>query len=179
MKKNAFIKSLNQELSFLSRKEREEIIHYYDEMISDALEHGESEEEFVATLGSPEEIRGNIQKDGTFMDKVKNQFGHSFSQVFDTTVKVIGYFLFCIFAVVILSVSFSFVTSGLTMIAVSVYQLVVQPDVPTLQTIYQLSVILLGTGLGILGVGLFKWFFTTAKDMIQKVFKTVKSLLEK
>ena len=56
MKKEQFIKNLRYSLRKLKKDEREKYIAYYEEIISDMIENGVSEEEAVAHQGGTEEI---------------------------------------------------------------------------------------------------------------------------
>ena len=59
MKKEQFIKNLRYSLRKLKKDEREKYLAYYEEIISDMIENGVSEEEAVA---HQEETRKNSQK---------------------------------------------------------------------------------------------------------------------
>ncbi len=56
MKKKEFLKKLKKGLAPMGGYERQRVLDYYDEMISDRVENGKTEEEAVAELGSPEYV---------------------------------------------------------------------------------------------------------------------------
>lgn len=61
MRKQEFLKSLSRELSSLPKKEREERLAFYSEMIDDRMEEGFLEEDAVAGVGSVTEIATQIR----------------------------------------------------------------------------------------------------------------------
>lgn len=60
MNKSEFLRILRQRLGQLPAEEREQNIAYYEELFSDMLEEGMSEEEAAAHLGDPEQIAREI-----------------------------------------------------------------------------------------------------------------------
>ena len=56
MNKQKFLNSLQKRLSHLPRKEAEERLTFYSEMIDDRMEEGLSEEDAVAAVGTVDEI---------------------------------------------------------------------------------------------------------------------------
>lgn len=60
MTKQAFMDALTKGLSSLSKEDRERIVEYYSEMISDRMEDGLSEEAAVADVGNWEDIAQQI-----------------------------------------------------------------------------------------------------------------------
>lgn len=60
MSKQEFLKKLKYELRKLKKEERNKYIEYYDEIISDIVELGASEEQAVAKQGNVEKIAGDI-----------------------------------------------------------------------------------------------------------------------
>lgn len=60
MNKTDFLENLKKGLGSISGNERQSVLDYYDEMISDGVENGKTEEEAVAELGSPESVVENI-----------------------------------------------------------------------------------------------------------------------
>lgn len=60
MNKIDFLEKLKKGLAPISGNERQSVLDYYDEMISDRIENGKTEEEAVAELGSPESVVENI-----------------------------------------------------------------------------------------------------------------------
>ena len=60
MNKSEFLRILRQHLGQLPAEEREQNIAYYEELFSDMLEEGMSEEEAAAHLGDPEQIAREI-----------------------------------------------------------------------------------------------------------------------
>ena len=60
MNKSEFLRILRQCLGQLPAEEREQNIAYYEELFSDMLEEGMSEEEAAAHLGDPEQIAREI-----------------------------------------------------------------------------------------------------------------------
>jgi len=178
MRKNEFLRELRKQLGFLSRSEQEEILNYYDELIQDSSDHGENEKEFIASLGPIEDIVQNIKNDGSFFEKVRARVPFSVSEVFDVTVKVIGYFFFVVFAITILSISFSFFTSGIAVIFYSVIQIVTHYDQDMTVTLLRLSQMMVGAGILILGIAMFKWFFNAARTNLKQLLKKVQSLMK-
>ncbi len=60
MDKQDFLTKLNRQLKCLKKAERKKYIEYYEEIISDIVENGESEEEAIARQGNPEQIAREI-----------------------------------------------------------------------------------------------------------------------
>lgn len=56
MDKNSFLKQLSERLKHLSESERKDILYDYEEHINEAMLSGETEEEVIRKLGSPESI---------------------------------------------------------------------------------------------------------------------------
>ena len=71
MKKEQFIKNLRYSLRKLKKDEREKYLAYYEEIISDMIENGVSEEEAVAHQGETKKSLGYIPGGST------NDFAHS------------------------------------------------------------------------------------------------------
>jgi uncharacterized membrane protein len=63
MNKKDFLNELKYSLKQFSEKEVQEVINYYDEMISDRMESGMSEEAVVASLGNIKNIKAQIAAD--------------------------------------------------------------------------------------------------------------------
>ena len=60
MTKQLFLNELSAALHGLPREERYRTLSYYDELIDDRMEDGQSEEDAVESLGSPEQIAREI-----------------------------------------------------------------------------------------------------------------------
>ena len=61
MNKQEFLTKLNRQLKCLKKTERKKYIEYYEEIISDIVENGESEENAIARQGKPEQIAREIE----------------------------------------------------------------------------------------------------------------------
>lgn len=73
MTKEKFIELLRKALSPLPKKERDERISFYSEMIADRMEEGVGEEEAVALVGSVEEIARQILAESNVEPKAKSR----------------------------------------------------------------------------------------------------------
>lgn len=73
MTKREFLRRLSRELSLLKFSERQRTIAYYSEMIDDAIDAGESEEEVIARLGSPDEIAAQILSEAASRGELKKK----------------------------------------------------------------------------------------------------------
>lgn len=62
MTKKAFCKELNRALKKVKRKERAGCINHYEELISDLMENGMSEEEAVNSLGNVKDIADDLMQ---------------------------------------------------------------------------------------------------------------------
>lgn len=178
MRKNEFLKELRKRLDFVQKGEQEEVLNYYDELIQDALDHGETEQTFIEQLGPIDDIIVNIKKDGTFFEKVRSRVPFSVSEAFGVTVKVIGYFFFGVFAITMLSIGFSFVVSGASVIILSMVQIFVNLQQAIAIVLLRVSQIFVGAAILIFGIAIWKWFFEVSKTTLKTLLKKVQNLLK-
>ncbi|NCA96871.1 MAG: DUF1700 domain-containing protein [Bacteroidia bacterium] len=73
MKKNEFISKLRQEIRNLPYDEVEKTIAYYEEIISDRMEDGSSEDDAVASLGTPEAIARDLLANQSFSTIIRHK----------------------------------------------------------------------------------------------------------
>lgn len=66
MDKKSFLDELRNRLSFLPKDELERTLAYYNEMISDRIDAGMSEEEAVKAVGSIDEIVESVRTEGNY-----------------------------------------------------------------------------------------------------------------
>ncbi len=181
MNKYEFLYKLNKNLLSYSVREREEITHYYDELIQDAIDNGETEEEFINRLGSIETIIRTIKKDDTFIDNVKEKKNFELKKVFSITSKVIGYAIYILLVIVIASVAFSFATSGASLFVIGATKLVVgiKNSVSGMSILMYLGNILLGSGLLLLGIYGFIWLVKQSKNKLEKLLEWIQEFFNK
>ena len=181
MNKYEFLYKLNESLDHCSPKERKEVVHYYDELIQDALDNGESEAQFIDKLGSIDKITRTIKKDTGFMTNLKDKQNYQLRKVFDVSVKVLGYFIFGIIVLTIGSIAFSFVTSGGAVIVYSGIRLYdgYLNALSNASLIMYAGNIAVGLGLLIVGVWGFKWLFKQSKDQLEKLMEFIQSKVKK
>ena len=60
MTRNKYLKELRSFLGKLPKEDRKRILEFYNELIDDKLEAGQSEEEILGEFGSPEELAKQI-----------------------------------------------------------------------------------------------------------------------
>ena len=63
MTRNKYLKELRSFLGKLPKEDRKRILEFYNELIDDKLEAGQSEEEILGEFGSPEELAKQIFQD--------------------------------------------------------------------------------------------------------------------
>ena len=71
MKRAVFLEELKKELSFLSKEELDEVIADQEEFIRDAMSTGRSEEDVIASLGTPKSFAESIKLEYK-MKKIKD-----------------------------------------------------------------------------------------------------------
>lgn len=181
MNKYEFLYKLNKNLLTYSVREREEITHYYDELIQDAIDNGESEEDFITRLGSVETIIRTIKKDDSFIDNVKDKKNFELKKVFSITSKVIGYAIYVVLIIIIASVAFSFATSGASLFIIGVTRLImgIKNSVSSMSILMYLGNILLGSGLLLLGIYGFIWLIKQSKNKLEKLLEWIQDLINK
>ncbi len=142
MKKKDFIRELKFKIRKLDKKEVEDIISYYSELIDDRIEQGENEEDIILSLGSIDLIAKNIFEEknisnedieiveSEIVDNKKAKYNN------DTTVLKIlllvllfplwislGVFFLTIL-IIILSVFFAIAVSSIALIASGIFTLI-------------------------------------------------------
>jgi uncharacterized membrane protein len=181
MNKYEFLYKLNESLDHCSAKERKEVVHYYDELIQDAIDNGESEALFIDKLGSIDKITRTIKKDTGFLANIKDKKNFELKKVFDVSVKILGYFIFAIVVFTIGTIAFSFVTSGGAVLVYSVIRLYEGyiNSLSTASLILYGGNIAVGMGLILVGVWAFKWLFNQSKNQLEKILEYIQSLVKK
>jgi len=117
MTRNEFFQELESALAGLPRSEIDRISEYYDEIISEALEEGKTEEDICGSLDRPEDIAGRVRAEIAFVRAEQQPSAKSMSTVL---IILLGIFALPIGLPVTLAV-FSVILS----IAVSVFAVVV------------------------------------------------------
>jgi uncharacterized membrane protein len=67
MNRNEFLWALNNALSGLPQSEITRVTEYYDELITEAMDAGKTEEEACAGLGSPSDVAGRVRAEMAFI----------------------------------------------------------------------------------------------------------------
>jgi len=170
MNRYEFLYKLDKALTGFSDQEKKEIVHYYEELIMDARDSGDTEEAFINRLGSVETIVRTIRRDGSFVTNVKEKKDFQLKKVFDITARLIGYSIYGLFVVTVGSIAFGFCASGISLLFAAavgfIRDSVTDPTIAT-QVMYAGGMVL-GGGLFLGGVWGFKWIFNTAKAFIEK-----------
>lgn len=178
MTKYEFLHKLNMELLKHKCQDPKEVLSYYEEIIADAVDSGADEETFIQELGSVEKICRFIQKDDTFVEKVKAKQPIKLQTVFSTSVKVIGYLIFLWFVVIMGSVGISLLASGFSLFGFAFFRLI--------QSAYDLNAIflfigllLMGSGIVLLGITLFRWLIKESKPRLEQLLEYVQQWMKK
>ncbi|PKL00719.1 MAG: hypothetical protein CVV56_04425 [Tenericutes bacterium HGW-Tenericutes-1] len=181
MNKYEFLYKLNKNLDSFKSSDRDEITHYYDELIQDAVDNGENEDAFIDRLGSVETIIRTIKKDDTFVTNVKEKKDFELRKVFSATSKLVGYAIFVFVIIVIGSIAFSFVTSGASLLVVGTTRMIIgiKNSVSSMTLIMYAGNIFLGIGLLLLGASGFWWLIKQSKDKLEKLLEWIQKTLDK
>ena len=178
MTKYEFLHKLNLELLKNKCQDPKEVLSYYEEIIADAVDSGANEETFIHELGSVEKICRYIQKDDSFVEKVKAKEPIKLQTVFSTSVKVIGYLIFLWFVVVMGTVGISLLVSGFSLFGFAFFRLI--------QSAYDLNAIflfvgllLMGSGIVLLGITLFRWLLKESKPKLEQLLEMVQQWIRK
>lgn len=162
----------------MPRYEQKEILDYYDEMISDAIDNGENEYDFIQSLGSIEQIVNNLKTDGSFLEKIKSHSNEYIADVTSLSVKIIGYFILAIIGIVVLSVGISLFIAGVGVTLYALFHLFY--NLTTIaEILLMVSMILFGLGLSIISIVFIRWFFKDIKDFLKKLITQVDELIRR
>lgn len=179
MNRRQFLKELKIELRKRRDFETEEVLFYYDEMIQDAIDNGESEEIFVMNLGSVKDIVRRLEDDKEFLIELKHKNSDAIRNVLSTTVKVISYFIFGVLAFTIVVTSFSVFMSGIAVVIAAIGQVLISNPADILGYLLMFGVILIGFSLIVISVGVVKWFFNQANPALLSIFRKINDFINK
>ena len=88
MNKAEFLKSLDADLTKMNAAEKKKYVIYYDEMISDYIENGRTEEEAVNKIGAPAKIAKELLEE---YDSVKINLPTTGSRSLNIILTIIGF----------------------------------------------------------------------------------------
>jgi uncharacterized membrane protein len=179
MNRRNFLRALKEELRKRRDIETEEVLFYYDELIQDAIDNGESEDVFIANLGSVKDIVRRLEDDKEFVSKVKSKNNDVVKDVLSKSVKIIGYFIFGVIGFSLAVTCISVFFSGVGIIFYAIGRALVNPPVETYGYLVLLGFVLVGISLTLLGVGVMKWFINQAKPALLTIFRNINDFVNK
>lgn len=158
MDKNSYLKSLDENLSSLSKEEREEAIKYYEEYFNDASD----DEKVINELGDPKHLADNILKD--YNVKAETKKAVTLESNNRTTILLIVIILCIAFSPVILpgilgiiAAIFGISIAGIAMIGVSIAFVGLAIGMYT--TSFAMGTLFLGIAFIILSIGVIFAYF--------------------
>ncbi|MBI9009822.1 MAG: DUF1700 domain-containing protein [Tenericutes bacterium] len=179
MKRREFLRNLKTELKKRRDIEVEEVLFYYDELIQDAIDSGETEEIFIANLGSVEDILRRLVDEEEFIISVKKKNDKVVREVLDKTVKIIGYFVYGIVAFTLVVVSFSVFMSGLGVVGLAIFRLITTTPVDSYGYFAILGIALIGLSLLVLGIAVVKWLFNNLTASLLVIFRNINNFFNR
>lgn len=188
MKKEQFLKELKHSLRKFDNNEIDQVINYYDEMISDKIEMGQTEDSIIASLGSSKDISREVQLDlisnrvqnKNNIEKTSSSFFILFALLLSPALFPIAIVLFVVFFTII-------VTSGALMFGfgattISLIVSLIPSVIFTAQTvgagsaIFTVGVILLlSAAFGLLTIA----FYKLTKEVLAQIIKFTLKIAKK
>ena len=179
MNRKQFLKVLKEELRKRRDIETEEVLFYYDEMIQDASDNGESEDVFIMNLGSVKDIVRRLEDDEDFLTKVKDRNSTIVKNVLSTTVKITGYFIFGVIAFSLSVTGISLFFSGVGVVIAAIIRGFMSTPMDIYSYLILLGIVLIGLSLIVLSIGIVKWFFNQANPALLTIFRRLNDFLNK
>lgn len=189
MNKKEFLSKLDENLKFLSRKEREEVIKDYEEHFANALSAGKKEADIVKSLGNPKVIASSYKfeaeaaKTGNKINvaNIINGIYVAFGLGFFNLVFVFGIYMGTIGIFIgLMSIALAFFLAGASAMFISIL-----PTLPSwmsmpfalesLNLLSRLSLPLIGVGFVSLSVVLFILFYQLGKLIYFGTINYIKS----
>jgi uncharacterized membrane protein len=189
MNKKEFLSKLDENLKFLSRKEREEVIKDYEEHFANALSAGKKEADIVKSLGNPKVIASSYKfeaeaaKTGNKINvaNIINGIYVAFGLGFFNLVFVFGIYMGTIGIFIgLMSIPLAFFLAGASAMFISIL-----PTLPSwmsmpfalesLNLLSRLSLALIGVGFVSLSVVLFILFYQLGKLIYFGTINYIKS----
>lgn len=177
MRRRQFLRQLKQELRKRRDIEVEEVLFYYDELIQDAVDNGESEEIFIANLGSVSDIRRRIEDEEAFIIEMKER-NVDVKNALSNTVKILGYFIFAIVAFSIIVASISVFGSGIAIIFTAIFKVIFNPPIDIYGYLSALGMVMIGISLSLLSFGVIKWLFKESKPALLTIFRNINEFIK-
>ncbi|MCK5732458.1 MAG: DUF1700 domain-containing protein [Tenericutes bacterium] len=179
MNRKQFLRTLKEELRKRRDIETEEVLFYYDEMIQDASDNGESEDVFIMNLGSVKDIVRRLEDDEDFLMKVKDRNTAVVKNVLSTTVKVIGYFIFGVIAFSLGVTGISVFFSGVGVVLAAIIRGFMSAPTDIYGYLILFGIVLIGLSLIVLSIGIVKWFFNQANPALLTIFRRINDFINK
>ncbi len=179
MRRKEFLRTLKDELRKRTDIGSEEVLFYYDELIQDAVDNGESEDVFIANLGSVKDILRRLEDDEEFVVELRDKNSTVVRDVLSTTVKIIGYFIFGVIAFSLGITSFSIFISGAAIVIAAIGRVIINTPTDLYGYLAMLGLGLIGLSLSVLGVGVLKWIVNQAKPALLTIFRNTNDFLNK
>lgn len=152
MDKNSYLRKLEENLSSLSKEERDEAIKYYEEYFNDASD----DEKVISELGDPEHLAQNILKDYNVKFEAKKKVENESNN--RTTALVIVVILCIAFSPVIvpffigvIAAIFGIAVAGIAIVIASIA--VIGVAIPAFITSAGIGMLLLGVGFILMAIG--------------------------
>ncbi|MBN2541043.1 MAG: DUF1700 domain-containing protein [Bacilli bacterium] len=179
MRRKDFLRELKEELRKRRDIEGEEVLFYYDELIQDAVEGGESEEIFVANLGNVRDIVRRLEDDEEFVAAVRQKNNDIVHDVLSISVKIIGYFIFGVIAFVLIITSFSLLASGIGVFFGAILKILFTGPFDLYGYLAMGGLMMIGVGIIVFSIALFKWFIDQAKPALLSIFRNTKEFISR
>jgi uncharacterized membrane protein len=178
MDRKTFIKQLRFELKKKRKLDVEEVIYYYDELIQDAVETGEIENEVVDRLGDIKSIVRQVSADESFITKVKETNLNSLKNVLSTSVKIISAVVFAFLVFIAIITGGSIMVSGVGVI-ISALIAVATAAEELAEYLILFGTVIIGIGMILLGLALIKNFIIISNNLKFTIIRKTKNLLNK
>jgi uncharacterized membrane protein len=178
MKKDEFLRTLKIELKKRKHSNTEEILYYYDEIIQDAVDAGDLEQDVVARLGSINEIVKQVTTDETFISKVKEINRNSLNNILSGSVKLLSNFIYIIFVFTITVAGGSIMLAGGGIIIQTAITAIVEVNSP-IDYLISFGLGLIGFGLILIGLEIIKQFISFSNNLRYTIIRKTKLFFEK
>ncbi len=183
MNKIVFLKELELSLNKLKASEIEKHINYYDEMISDYMENGMSEESAVERIGNPKMIAKELMEG---YDSIKITMPGTGSRILNIVLLILGFplwgslllsavLLLLSFYIVLWCIPFATGASGIGFFAASIVGIIGSPFV----MVNSVSVGIIQLGAGIASIGISTLFIFATIILYRKIIILTKNFNKK